>query len=87
MAGIIFGDVAGAVVRFLHLVEEFIVDAIRWIKDAIIKLYGALERGMRTAVSYERTVVREAIRFFSRHDDLTFGLIFAILFDAMGVNE
>ncbi len=87
MAGAILGDIAGAVVRFFHLVEDFIVDAIRWLKDAIMKLYGALERGMRTAVGYERTVVREAIRFFSRHEDLAFGLVFAILFDAMGVNE
>ncbi len=87
MAGVIFGDVAGAIVRFFHMVEDFIVDAIRWIKDAIMRLYGVLERGMRTAISYERTVVRETIRFLSRHDDLTFGLIFAILFDVMGVNE
>jgi hypothetical protein len=87
MAGAIFGDIAGAVVHFLHIVEQFVVDALHWIKDAIMKLYGALERGMRTAVSYEKTLAREAIRFFSAHDDLAFGLVFAVLFDVMGVNE
>ncbi len=87
MAGLVFGDIADAIVRFLHYVEQFIVDIIRWLKQAILKLYDALKGGMREAIKYEREVVKEMIRFFSRHDDLAFGLLFAVLFDVLGVNE
>ena len=86
MAGILLGNVAGAVVSFFRTVVNLIVDAIRWIKQAILKLVPVVVNGIREAVKYERTIVREVIRFMSRHESVAWGLTFAVLFDVLGVN-
>ena len=87
MAGLIAGDVAGAIVSFFRKVVDLIVEAIRWIKQGIIKLYHILRDGLREAIRYEREIAKESVRFLSRHEDLAFGVLFAILFDTMGVNS
>ena len=86
MAGLIFGNVAGAIVSFIRKLISLLVEAIRWIKQAIIKLYHIIRDGLREAVKYERTLAKETIRFLSKHDDIAFGVLFAILFDVLGVN-
>lgn len=87
MAGVVFGDVANAIVSFFRKVVNIIIDAIKWLKQAILKLYDIMKTGMREAIKYERTLARETIRFLSRHEDLALGITFAILFDVMGVNS
>lgn len=87
MAGLIFGNIAGAIVSSIHTMIHYIVEAIKWIKQGILKLIHWTGRGIREAINYEKTIVRESIRFLSRNDDIAFGLAFAILFDVLGVNS
>jgi len=86
MAGLVFGNVAGALESFFFKIIHYIVEGLRWIKQALIKVMHAIEKGITNAVNYEKTVVREAIRGISRHDDLMMGIAFALIFDFLGVN-
>jgi len=86
MAGLVFGDIAGAIESFFMKIIHYIVEGLRWIKQALIKVMHAIERGISNAVNYEKEVVKEAIRGISRHDDLMMGVAFALIFDFLGVN-
>ena len=86
MAGLILGDISGAVVDFFKEVADYIKEAVKWIKQAILKLYDIVRSGIKEAVAYEKDVVKEAIRSLGRNDSLLFGVAFAILFDTLGVN-
>ncbi|MEM0071229.1 MAG: hypothetical protein QW743_08590 [Candidatus Methanomethylicia archaeon] len=86
MAGLIFGDIAGALSRFFGEVETIVIDAIKWLKQAILKLFDLIKSGLRQTVSYEKTLVRESFRVMSRHPQLLYGVTFALLFDYLDAN-
>ena len=86
MAGLVLGNVAGAIESFFMKIIHYIVEGLKWLKQALIKLMHAIEKGITNAVNYEKAVVTEVIRGISRHDDLMMGVAFALIFDFLGVN-
>lgn len=80
------GSAVQAMIQFLRMIEHAIIVALRWLKQAIFKIFSAVKSGIRTAVIYEMNVTKELIRFLSRNPDIAWGLSFAILFDFLNVN-
>jgi len=86
MAGILLGNIAGAIVDFIRMIKNTIIEGLKWLKQAIIVSLHAIEKGLTQAVSYEKTIAREAIRGILRNEELTYGILFALVFDFLGVN-
>lgn len=80
------GGIMQAIVQFLRMIEHAVIVAFRWLKQAIFKIFDTVRSGIKTAVTYEMNITKELIRFLSRHEDLAWGLGFAVLFDFLNVN-
>ena len=86
MAGLVFGDISGAIVSGLRKLISEITIALKWIKQAILKAFHYISQGIKESVRYEKALTTTLLNNLSRDERTRNGVMFALLFDFLNIN-